>query len=192
MTPQDITELLLAERDGDPDALERLMPLVYPELRRIAHRQLAGHQRGAMLGTTALVHEVYLKLVDQTRVKAVDRAHFFALAARTMRHIVVDFARRRGSQKRGGGERRVSLEGVRVPVDRQPELVLEIDRALDQLGELSPQLARVFECKYFLGLSEQETAEALTLSLRTVQRDWSKSKAWLRAELGSVRAPRES
>jgi RNA polymerase sigma factor (TIGR02999 family) len=185
VTTRNITELLIAERDGDPAALERLMPLVYPELRRIAHRQLGGHQRGAVLDTTALVHEVYLKLVDQTRVKAIDRAHFFALAARAMRHIVVDFARRRQSQKRGGGEQRVNLDGVRVPVENQPELVLAVDRALERLAGLSPRLARVFECRYFLGLSEPETAEALDLALRTVQRDWGKSKAWLRSELGA-------
>lgn len=183
MTRWDITELLHAEREGDRAAFERLMPLVYPELRRIAHRQLAGHQRGAMLDTTALVHEVYLKLVDQTRVKAVDRAHFFALAARTMRHIVVDFARRRRSQKRGGGKPVLSFDRVQVPVDQQPDLVLAIDRALERLAELNERLARVFECRYFLGLSEQETAETLGLSLRTVQRDWGKSKAWLRNEL---------
>jgi len=183
MAPRDITDLLIAERDGDRAAFERLMPLVYPELRRIAHRQLSGHQRGAMLDTTALVHEVYLKLVDQTRIKAVDRSHFFALAARAMRHIVVDFARRRGSQKRGGGEQRVTLDQARVPVENQPELVLAIDRALDRLAALNDRLARVFECRYFLGLSEPETAEALDIALRTVQRDWGKGKAWLRNEL---------
>ena len=184
MELRDITDLLIAERQGDRAAFDRLMPLVYPELRRIAHRQLSGHQRGALLDTTALVHEVYLKLVDQTRVKAVDRSHFFALAARTMRHIVVDYARRRKSLKRGGGDASVSLDRARASVDEQADLVLAVDRALGRLGELSERLARVFECRYFLGLSEAETAEALDLSLRTVQRDWGKSKAWLRTELG--------
>ena len=183
MPGPDITDLLLAERDGDGASFERLLPLVYPELRRIAHRQLAGHQRGALLDTTALVHEVYVKLVDQTRVRAVDRAHFFALAARTMRQVVVDFARRRGSQKRWGGQERVSLRRARVPIENQPELVLAIDRALERLGELNPRLARVFECRYFLDLSESETAEALARPVRTVQRDWRKAKAWLRTEL---------
>ena len=184
--PTDLTDLLLlAQRDGDGTALAAMMPLVYPELRRIAHAQLAGHQRGVLLDTTALVHETYLKLVDQTRVRAESRAHFFALAARTMRQIVVDHARRRNSAKRGGDAKRVRLDLVRVPVEKQPEVVLALDRALGQLAERNPRLATVFDCRYFLGLSERETADALDLALRTVQRDWMKSKAWLRTELES-------
>lgn len=181
----DITDLLVAEREGDRAAFDKMMPLVYPELRRIAHAQLAGHQRGALLNTTVLVNEAYLKLVDQTRVKAEDRAHFFALAARTMRQIVVDYARRRNTQKRGGDKRKVNLDAVQVPVEEQPEVVLAIDGALEKLGDLNQRLATVFECRYFLGLSEEETADALDLALRTVQRDWMKSKAWLRTELSA-------
>ena len=181
----DITDLLVAERQGDRAAFDALMPLVYPELRRIAHAQLAGHQRGSLLNTTALVNEAYLKLVDQTRVRAEDRAHFFALAARTMRQIVVDYARKRNTAKRGGDKQKISLDVVQVPLDQQPELVLAIDRALEGLESLNQRLATVFECRYFLGLTEQETAEVLDLALRTVQRDWMKSKAWLRTELGS-------
>ncbi len=182
----DITDLLVAERRGDRAAFDRMMPLVYPELRRIAHAQLAGHQRGALLNTTALVNEAYLKLVDQTRVKAEDRAHFFALSARTMRQIVVDYARKRNTAKRGGDKVKINLDVVQVPVEKQPEVVLAIDRALEQLSDLNQRLATVFECRYFLGMTEQETAEALNLALRTVQRDWMKSKAWLRTELGSA------
>ena len=179
----DITDLLVAGREGDRETLEELMPLVYPELRRIAHRQLAGHQRGALLETTALVHEAYLRLVDQTRVRAADRAHFFALAARAMRQIIVDQARRRNAEKRGGGQRPVNLDVIQIPVEIQPELVLGIDRALEGLRTLNGRLATVFECRYFLGMTEREAADALDMGLRTVQRDWLKSKAWLRVQL---------
>jgi len=181
----EITDLLVAQREGDREAFGRLVPLVYPELRRIARAQLAGHRRGALLDTTALVHEAYLKLVDQTRVRAGDRAHFFALAARTMRQIVVNFARRRGTEKRGGGAVTIDLDRVQVPAREQPEVVLAIHGALERLERLSPRLATVFECRYFLGLSERETTEALGLPLRTVQRDSMKSRAWLRAELSA-------
>ena len=186
---RDVTDLLLAQGEGDETALRAMVPLVYPELRRIARAQLAGHQRGALLDTTALVHETYLKLVDQTRVGASDRAHFFSLAARTMRQIVVDHARRRYSAKRGGVARRVSLERVDIPVDEQPDLVMAIDWALRGLAEIDMRLATIFDCRYFLGLSEKETADVLGLGLRTVQRGWQKSKAWLRVELNRARRP---
>ena len=162
------------------------MPLVYPELKRIAHHQLAGHRRGALLDTTALVHEAYLTLVDQTRVQAVDRAHFFAIVARTMRQIIVGHARRRGARKRGGDKTLVNLDAVQIPVESQPELVLAVDRALERLEVLSQRLATVFECRYFLGMTEEEAANALNIGLRTVQRDWMKGKAWLRTQLGGV------
>jgi len=182
---EDITELLMAYRRGDRSAFERLVPLVYHDLRRIAHRQLGRGRRGATLDTTALVHETYLKLVDQTRVSVSDRSHFFALAARAMRQVIVDYARQRNAAKRGGGKVPVTLDRVQVPVAEQAELMLVIDQALDRLTALNERLTRVFECRFFVGLSEEETAEALDLSLRTVQRDWMKSKAWLRTELAA-------
>ena len=180
---EDITDLLAAHREGARGAFDELVPLVYHELRVIARRQLARHRRGATLDTTALVHETYLKLVDQTRGSATDRAHFFALAARVMRQVMVDYARQRTAKKRGGGKIPLTLDRVQAPVAEQAEQVLAINTALERLTELNERLTRVFECRFFIGLSEQETAEALELSLRTVQRDWMKSKAWLRTEL---------
>jgi RNA polymerase sigma factor (TIGR02999 family) len=181
----DITELLSKYRKGDRHAFESLVPLVYQDLRSIARRQLARHRRGTMLDTTALVNETYLKLVDQTRGTATDRAHFFALAARVMRQVIVDDARQRCAKKRGGGKAPLTLDRVQVRVESQAHSVLAIDRALERLTQLNERLTRVFECRFFVGLTEEETAAALDLSLRTVQRDWMKSKAWLRTELAS-------
>ena len=179
----EITSLLIAHRDGDRQAFEDLVPLVYEDLRRIARRQLARHRVSGTLNTTALVHEAYLKLVDQTRVEVNDRNHFFAIAARAMRQIIIDYARKRSAQKRGGGVRPISLDKVQIAVTEQAEMLLAIDNALEKLSSLNERLTRVFECRYFAGLSEQETADALAMSLRTVQRDWMKGKAWLRREL---------
>jgi RNA polymerase sigma factor (TIGR02999 family) len=179
----EITNLLVAHRDGDREAFEQLVPLVYEDLRRIARRQLARHRVRGTLSTTALVHEAYLKMVDQTRVEVNDRNHFFAIAARAMRQIIIDYARKRTAQKRGGGLTPISLDKVQVAVADQAEMLLAIDTALQKLNSLNERLTRVFECRYFGGLSEQETADALSMSLRTVQRDWMKGKAWLRREL---------
>jgi len=181
----EITHLLIAHRDGDRQAFEQLVPLVYEDLRRIARRQLARHRVKGTLNTTALVHEAYLKLVDQTRVEINDRNHFFAIAARAMRQIIIDFARKRTAQKRGGGRQPISLDKVQIAVVEQAELLVAIDSALEKLSSLNKRLTRVFECRYFAGLSEKETAEALAMSLRTVQRDWMKGKAWLRRELAA-------
>ena len=163
--------------------MDRLFPLVYAELRRIAHRQLQGERPGHTLGTTGLVHETYLKLVDQTRVQWRDRAHFFALASRAMRQILVDYARRYRAQRRGGGTRRVSLNEAIVPDERQAELMLAVHEALERLSAMNERLSRVVECRYFGGLSEEETAVALGVSARTVERDWVKAKGWLYQEL---------
>ena len=183
MLEGEITELLIAHREGDRAAFEKLIPLVYPDLRRLAHAQLNRGRPGQTLNTTALVHEAYLKLVDQPRVSVNDRNHFFCLAARVMRQIVVDFARRRAAAKRGGGKIDLSLEEIQVSVQAQAESMLAIDQALKGLSELNERLTQVFECRFFGGMSEQETADALDLSLRTVQRDWMKGRAWLRREL---------
>lgn len=181
--PQGITQLLSAHRAGDPLALKRLLPLVYPELKRIARQQLARGKPGATWNTTAVVHEAYLKLVDQTSAQWQDRAHFFAVAAQAMRHLLVDQARKKMSKKRGDGRRQVSLDKVPVSIDQQAELALLIDEALTRLEENNARLCRVFECRYFGGLSEQETVDALEIPLRTVQRDWMKAKAFLRNDL---------
>jgi RNA polymerase sigma factor (TIGR02999 family) len=183
MPDRDITELLVAYRGGDRAAFEKLIPLVYQDLRRIARRQLAHGRPDQTLDTTALVHEAYIELAETSRLVVNDRGHFFAIAARAMRQIVIDYARRRSAAKRGGGTAPISLDLVQIPVAAQADVVLEIDDALRRLSELDDRLTRVFECRFFAGLSEEETAEALDLSLRTVQRDWMKSKAWLRREL---------
>ena len=185
MPAHDITELLEAYRGGDRSAFEKLVALAYDDLRRIAHRQLARGQPGVTLDTTAVVHEAYIDLVQGARLEINDRHHFFAVAARAMRQLIIDHARQRNADKRGGGRPAVSLERVAIPVEAQAEVLLAIDQALDRLSALNERLTRVFECRYFAGFSETETAEALELSLRTVQRDWMKSKAWLRRELAA-------
>lgn len=178
-TKHDITGLLLAWRAGDRTALDRVFPLVYEELRRIAHRQLEGERPEHTLGTTALVHEAYLKLVDQTRAQWADRAQFFAVAARAMRRILVDYARRHRALKRGGERVRISLDDPALVADERAETLIALDDALSRLAELDERLSRVVECRFFGGLTEEETAEALAVAARTVRRDWVKAKGWL-------------
>lgn len=175
----DITGLLLAWREGDPSAPDRLWPLVYEELRRIAHCQLARERREHTLGTTALVHEAYLKLVDQTRARFDDRAHFFAVAAQAMRRILVDYARRYRAEKRGAVRDRVSLDEAMLAADQRADTLVALDEALTRLAEVNERLSRVVECRFFAGLTEEETAEALAVTARTVRRDWVKAKGWL-------------
>jgi RNA polymerase sigma factor (TIGR02999 family) len=184
----DITALLIAWRGGDEDALGLLFPRVYDELRHIAHRHLRREREGHTLGTTALVNEAYLKLVDQTRAQWTDRAHFFAVAARVMRRILVDYARRHRAQKRGGAAQPVSLGDEAVGnaslvADERADMLLALDEALTQLAELDERLSRVVECRFFGGLTEEETAEALSVTARTVRRDWVKAKGWLHQAL---------
>jgi RNA polymerase sigma factor (TIGR02999 family) len=179
----DVTELLLAYRDGDRQAFDQLLPLVYDDLRRIARRHLRRSRPGHTLDTTGLVHESYLKMVDQARVDWQDRAHFLAVSARAMRQVLIDYARRRSAAKRGGGVRPATLDEGRVAVEEQAEWLLALDQALARLGERNERLARVVECRFFAGLSEEETAAALGVSLRTVQRDWMRARAWLQEEL---------
>jgi RNA polymerase sigma factor (TIGR02999 family) len=180
----DITELLLAWRAGDRDALDRLFPLVYEELRQIAHRRLGREREGHTLGTTALVNEAYLKLVDQTRAQWADRAQFFAVAARAMRRILVDYARRHHALKRGGAPVQVNLDDealgdAALVADQRADTLLALDDALTRLAELDERLARVVECRFFGGFTEEETAEVLGVTPRTVRRDWVKAKGWL-------------
>lgn len=181
----DITELLQAHGAGGRQALSRLVPLVYEDLRRIARAQMRRGARGATLDTGALVHEAYVKLVDQRRATWNDRRHFFAVASLAMRQVVVDHARSRGRRKRGGGELPVTLDDAPETTARDLDQVLAVDEALTRLEAVDPRLVRIVECRYFAGLNEQETADALEISLRTVQREWFKARAWLRSELGA-------
>ena len=183
----DVTQLLFAFREGDREAFDRLVPLVYTDLRRIARAHLRGGKSGQTLNTTGLVHEAYLRMVDQTKAQWEDRNHFLAVCAVAMRQIVISNARRRAAAKRGGDEQRVTLDEGRVSEDRDATWLLELDRALDKLAEHNERLARVVECRYFAGLTEVETAEATGSTLRTVQRDWTRARAWLREELGGDR-----
>lgn len=177
-----ITDLLLEVRKGTPDAIDRLFHAVYGDLRRIASRQLQGERPGHTLGTTGLVHETYLKLADQTRVQWQDRAHFYRVAAVAMRRILVDYARRHRAKRRGGELRRITLDENATAAERG-ETLLALDEALDRLAGLNQRLSQVVECRFFGGLTEEETAEALGLPLRTVQRDWAKARGWLYSEL---------
>jgi RNA polymerase sigma factor (TIGR02999 family) len=180
----EVTQLLLAFREGDREAFARLVPLIYDDLRRIARSHLRRSGGGRTLNTTGLVHEAYLRLVDRTRANWEDRNHFLSVCAVAMRQIVISDARRRAAAKRGGGDRQVTLDEGRISADRDAEWLLALDRALDRLAERHERLARVIECRYFAGLTEQETADALGASLRTIQRDWTRARAWLREELG--------
>jgi RNA polymerase sigma factor (TIGR02999 family) len=167
------------------ESLDRLLPAVYEELRAIAHRHLAAHGHAGSLATTGLVHEAYLKLVDQARVEWSDRAHFLALASVAMRHLLVDEARSRAALKRGGARSRVTLDEETLAVDDCAETLLAIDDALDRLAAAEPRLAKVVECRFFGGLSEKETAEALGVTERTVARDWIKARVLLRRALAA-------
>ena len=180
--PQSITDLLLQLRSGNPGAIDRLYSLVYEELARIAHRQLRAERPDHTLGTTGLVHETYLKLVDHSRIEWQDRGHFFAMAARAMRRILVDYARQYRALRRGGGLRTVPLTEETAVAERG-EMLLSLDEALERLAAVSGRLSQVVECRYFGGLTEEETAEALGVTTRTVRRDWVKARGWLYLEL---------
>ena len=181
----DVTELLLASQEGSPDALQRLLPVVYDELRKLAAAYLRSERSDHTLQTTALVHEAYLKLVDQRRTTWQNRAHFFGIAAQAMRRILVDHARRRGAVKRAGG-RAVTLDEQVAGETTDVETVLAVDQALDRLAALDPRQARVVELRYFAGMSIEETAAALEISAPTVKREWTLAKAWLQRELSSI------
>jgi RNA polymerase sigma factor (TIGR02999 family) len=157
--------------------------MVYDELRRVARGQLKRVPAGRTLDTTALVHEVYLKMAGQQGLDLQDRQHFLAVSARAMRQVLADFARARLAAKRGGGDVRVTLKEDSASVDAEAERVCEVDRVLERLRDKNERMARVVECRYFAGLSEEETAEALGISLRTAQREWMRARAWLREAL---------
>ena len=186
----DITGLLLAWRAGDRAALEALIPLVYEELRQIAHRQLAG-ERHQTLQTIDLVREAYVRLVDASRVRWQNRAHFLAVAARSMRRILVDAARTRGAQKRGGDQSGVELEPDLVAALAPGIDVIALDEALSELAEADPRRGQVVELRYFGGLTVEETAQVLDVAPETVMRDWKVARAWLHGRLTSAPSPRE-
>ncbi len=175
----DVTGLLLSWRQGDAGALDRLVPLVYDELRRVARRHLRREPPGHSLQATALVHEVYLRLVDVDRMTLKSRTHFFAVAARLMRQILVDHARRKRAGKRGGGVTMMSLDEVSPAAQTSNVDVLALDQALDALSSFDIQQCRVVELRFFAGLNIDEAAEALGISTATVEREWAMAKAWL-------------
>ena len=182
-SPEQITQLLLAWSDGDEVALQKLMPAVYAELHRLAQSYMRREKVGHTLQTSALVNEAYLRLVDAHSVRWQNRAHFFAVSARIMRRILVDFARERRNLKRGGAARRITLdEGLVVSPDNGTDL-LALDEALQRLAALSSRQSQVVELRYFGGLNEEEVAEALKVSPRTVRHDWSLARTWLYREL---------
>ena len=176
---QPVTELLLELRGGGAEAVDRLYPLVYDELRRIAGRAFRRERSDHTLGTTGLVHEAYLRLADQTRLEYRDRVHFYAVAARAMRRILVDHARRHRAVKRGGGKVVIALDEAVLPVEDRAEALVALDEALHDLEELDPRLGQVVQCRFFGGLTEEETGEVLGVTARTVRRDWLKAKGWL-------------
>jgi len=181
--PKEVTQLLIAWSNGDQESLEKLVPLVYDELRRIARRYMEREPAGHTLQTTALVNEAYLRLIEQKGMKWQNRAHFFAISAQLMRRILVSMARARHANKRGGDARQVSLdEALVISEERAAELVA-LDEAMNELAALDPRRSRVVELRYFGGLSVEETAEVLKISPETVMREWKRAKAWLYTEL---------
>ncbi|MFK7846278.1 MAG: sigma-70 family RNA polymerase sigma factor [Rhodothermales bacterium] len=174
-----VTQVLIAARKGEEEAKNQLWSIVYDELRKIAHHQLVSESNKRMLSTTALVHEAYLRLVDEQGIEWQSRAHFFGIASRVMRRVIVDNARKHCAQKRGGGLPPESFDEARfVPEDRLQE-VIDLDDALNALDKIHTRWSKVVECKYFGGLKEDEIAEILEVSVRTIERDWAKARAWL-------------
>lgn len=189
--PGDVTGLLLAWNGGDREALEKLVPLVYEELRKRAQRALAKERRGHTLQPTALVHEAYMRLVDQSRVPWQDRFHFYAVSARAMRQVLVDHARRRLADKRDGGRTFVPLSRAGHEAATPPRSldVLALDQALERLASLDPRQAKLVELRVYGGLTIDEAAEALEVSAATVSRDWRHAEAWLHREMAGPAAP---
>ena len=183
---QQASQLLAAWTNGDPAARDELLPVVYAEWRRLAHHYMAGERPGHTLQTTALVHEAYIRLVDLDRMQWRDRAHFFAMAATLMRRILVDSARQRLRDKRGGGVEVTSLDEHQILAATPSVDVVALDDALDELSRMDPQQSRIVELRFFGGLTIEETAEALDISPATVKRDWVSAKAWLYTQVGGT------
>jgi len=178
-----VTQLLVAWGDGDKSALDKLMPLVYEELRRLAHHYIKRERPDHTLQTSGLVNEAYLKLIDQQEIQLQNRAHFFGIAARLMRQILVDYARRRRYAKRGGDAHRVPLDDALIVSKERAADIVALDDALKTLAEVDPRQSQIVELRFFGGLSIDEAAEVLGVSPGTVMRDWTLAKAWLRLEL---------
>jgi RNA polymerase sigma factor (TIGR02999 family) len=185
VSQQRVTELLTRWSDGDHAALAELTPLVYEELRRLAHRQMGAERSDHTLQTTALVNEAYLRLADQTNPRWQNRAHFFAVAARAMRQILVSYARSQRSQKRGGGALKIDLDEAALVSPEESKEIVDLHEALEQLSALDSRKAQVVELKYFGGLNYEEIAEVLKISRVTVRRDWEFARLWLYTELHS-------
>jgi RNA polymerase sigma factor (TIGR02999 family) len=183
VSQQEVTGLLTRWSQGDEAALAELTPLVYEELRRLAHHQMSGQRPNHTLQTTALVNEAYLRLADQTNPSLQNRAHFFAVAARAMRQIVVDYARSQQARKRGGGALKIELDEAVIVSQEQSEEIVDLHEALERLAALDSRKAQVVELKYFGGLNYEEMAEVLKISRITVRRDWEFAKLWLYTEL---------
>jgi RNA polymerase sigma factor (TIGR02999 family) len=183
VSPQEVTQLLADWSSGDDGAFTKLTPLIYEELRRIAHRHMAGQRPDHTLQTTALVNEAYLRLADQTNPRWQNRAHFFAVAARAMRQILVSYARSQQSQKRGGGALKIELDDAALVSPQQSREIVDLHEALERLATLDSRKAQVVELKYFGGLNYDEVAEVLKISRVTVRRDWEFAKLWLYTEL---------
>jgi RNA polymerase sigma factor (TIGR02999 family) len=184
-SPPEVTRLLLAWSNGDREAFDQLMPIIYSELHRLAHRHLGGERPGHTLQTTALVNEAYLRLIDQKQFQWQNRSHFFAVAAQLMRRILVDYARARNNAKRGGGTVKVTLEeAAEISEDRSEEMVA-LDDALTEMASFDHRKSLIVELRFFGGLSIEETAEALEVSPGTVMREWTLAKAWLQREISN-------
>jgi RNA polymerase sigma factor (TIGR02999 family) len=182
----DITRVLAGIHAGGRDALDQLVPVVYEELRRLAQRQMRGERPDHTLGTTALVHEAYLKLSGLDRIRWQNRAQFLSIAAQAMRRVLINHASARHTQKRGGGREKISLDDVVLLAEGRADDLLALDAALTRLSELDERQARVVECRFFAGLSIEETADALEVAPATVKRDWAVARAWLNRELSAT------
>ena len=181
--PDEITQLLVDWGQGDHGALEKLTPVVYKQLRRLAHRYMEGQRPDHTLQTTALVNEAYLRLADQRKPNFTNRSHFFAVAAKAMRHILVDQAKAAQRQKRGGGAAKIELDEAALISPEEPQAILDLNDALERLATLDSRKAQVVELKYFGGLQQEEIAEVLKVSAVTVRRDWVFAKTWLYGQL---------
>ena len=186
VSQQEVTQLLADWSHGDDAAFAKLTPLIYEELRRIAHRHMGGQRPDHTLQTTALVNEAYLRLADQTNPNWQSRAHFFAVAARAMRQILVSYARSNRAQKRGGGALKIELDEAAIVSPEQSKEIVDLHEALERLGTLDSRKAQVVELKFFGGLNYDEIAEVLKIARMTVRRDWEFAKLWLYTELHSV------
>lgn len=179
----DITQILQEAKEGSKNAYDRLFPLVYDQLRDIAYQRMKGERRSHTLSRTELVHETYLRLVGQAEVDWKDRAHFFAIASKCMRQILIDHARKKKAEKRGGGEEPVTLIDEMVKAEQQADELLNLDEALGRLAKLNERLVEVVEYRYFGEMSIEDTAEVMDVSISTVKRDWAKARGWLYKEL---------